>query len=181
MATERVTDEVVAAAQAGDPGAMRAIYQEYSPVVLGYLTARGVGDPEAVTSDVFLAVLRRLPDLTGGADGVRHFILSVAHARMVDDVRRRRRRPVTVPFEPQADVRVADSAETDAMRGLSTAAVLKLVDRLVPAQRDVLLLRVVADLSIEEVAAIMGKSRGAVKQLQHRALSTLRELLAGGP
>ena len=89
-----ITDGVVRAAQAGEAAAFRVIYEELAPVVLGYLTAKGVADPEAVTSDVFLAALPRLRELSGGAAGLRTFVMSVAHARMVDDARRRRRQPV---------------------------------------------------------------------------------------
>ena len=55
-----ITDGVVCAAQDGEAAAFRVIYEELAPVVLGYLTAKGVADPEAVTSDVFLAALPRL-------------------------------------------------------------------------------------------------------------------------
>jgi RNA polymerase sigma-70 factor (ECF subfamily) len=89
-----ITDGVVRAAQDGEAAAFRVIYEELAPVVLGYLTAKGVADPEAVTGDVFLAALPRLRELSGGAAGLRTFVMSVAHARMVDDARRRRRQPV---------------------------------------------------------------------------------------
>jgi len=80
-----ITDGVVRAAQDGEAAAFRVIYEELAPVVLGYLTAKGVADPEAVTGDVFLAALPRLRELSGGAAGLRTFVMSVAHARMVDD------------------------------------------------------------------------------------------------
>ncbi len=60
---------------------------------------------------------------------------------------------------------------------LSDQRLRVLLDGLSPDQRDVLLLRIVADLSIEDVAATLGKRRGAVKSLQHRALATLRRQL----
>ena len=94
-----ITDGVVRAAQAGEAAAFRVIYEELAPVVLGYLTAKGVADPEAVTSDVFLAALPRLRELSGGAAGLRTFVMSVAHARMVDDARRRRRQPVWCQYD----------------------------------------------------------------------------------
>src|SRR6478672_10167211 len=80
-----ITDGVVRAAQDGEAAAFRVIYEELAPLVLGYLTAKGVADPEAVTGDVFLAALPRLRELSGGAAGLRTFVMSVAHARMVDD------------------------------------------------------------------------------------------------
>jgi RNA polymerase sigma factor (sigma-70 family) len=176
-ATMRISDDVVSAAQAGDAKALRAIYSELSPIVLGYLTAKGVPDPEAVTSDVFIAVLRRLDTITGGAVGLRRFVMSVAHARLVDETRRRRRRPSATPYLAEADHRVSDSAEVSALSELDRLRLVALLRRLPESQREVVLLRVVSDLSIDEVARIVGKSAGAVKQLQRRGLLSLREML----
>jgi RNA polymerase sigma factor (sigma-70 family) len=173
----RITDDLVSAAQVGDAAALRALYRDLAPMVLGYLTAKGVPDPEAVTSDVFVDVIKRLAVITGGASGVRKFVMTVAHARMVDDVRRRRCQPAMTAYTPEADVRVSASAEHDALCEIGTARVVRLLRRLPAAQREVLLLRVLADLSIDEVAEIVAKSPGAVKQLQRRGLLTLRELL----
>jgi RNA polymerase sigma factor (sigma-70 family) len=174
----RITDELVSAAQAGDAGALRVIYRELSPVVVGYLTAKGVADPEAVTGDVFTTVLKRFDSITGGADGVRTFVMSVAHARMVDDVRRRQRRPALTPYLPETDARVSESAEHVALDAMATASIVAVLDQLPAAQREIVLLRVVADLSIEQVAEIVQKSPGAVKQLQRRGLLALRDLLS---
>lgn len=172
-----ITNDVLAAAQAGDATAFRTIYQELAPVVLGYLTAKGVTDPEAVTSDVFLAVLPRLDELTGGVPGLRTFVMSVAHARMVDDARRRRRQPPLHEYDPAGDPRVAASAEYEAIASISAAGIVELLDELPADQRDVLALRIVADLSIDAVAEIIHRSPGAVKQLQRRGLLGLRRLV----
>jgi RNA polymerase sigma factor (sigma-70 family) len=172
-----ITDELVSAAQAGDADALRVIYRELSPVVVGYLTAKGVPDPEAVTGDVFITVLKRFDAITGGAAGVRTFVMSVAHARMVDDARSRRRRPALSPYLPETDARVSESAEHVALGAMATARLVAVLDQLPAAQREVVLLRVMADLSIEQVAQIVHRSPGAVKQLQRRGLLALRDLL----
>lgn len=173
----RITDEVVSAAQAGDTAALRAIYRELSPVVVGYLTAKGVADPEAVTSDVFVSVLQRLDTITGGAVGLRRFVMSVAHARLVDETRRRRRQPIATQYLAETDARVSDSAEQAALSELDRLHLVALLRRLPESQREVLMLRVVADLPIDEVAHIVGRSAGAVKQLQRRGLLTLRAMI----
>lgn len=172
-----ITEDVLASAQAGDAAAFRTIFAELSPVVLGYLTAKGVADPEAVTSDVFLAVLPRLDGLSGGVAGLRTFVMSVAHARMVDDARRRSRQPLPYEYDASIDPRVARSAEQEAMDALGAQTVVTLLRELPTDQRDVLALRVIADLSVDAVAEIIGRSPGAVKQLQRRALLGLRQLI----
>ncbi|MCC9197538.1 RNA polymerase sigma factor [Arthrobacter sp. zg-Y820] len=174
MATA-LTEDILAAARAGKPKALREIYLVLAPSILGYLAGKGCEDPEGLTQEVFLTVFGKLHSLTGGLSGMRTFAFSVAHARMVDDARRRERQPVFAQFHPAADVRISVSAEETVLE--SGAGVAALLDGLPPRQQEVLLLRVVADLSIEETASIMGSSEGAVKQLQSRALKILKDRL----
>ncbi|MET4060672.1 RNA polymerase sigma factor (sigma-70 family) [Arthrobacter sp. UYP6] len=170
-----LTEEILSAARAAEPQALREIYESLAPALLAYLAGKGCDDPEALTQDVFLTVFGKLDSITGGVRGLRTFAFSVAHARMVDDTRRRERQPVLTQFHSHADARVSASAE-DAALGAGTG-VAALLAGLSPRQQEVLLLRIVADLSIEESARIMGSTAGAVKQLQNRALKTLRDRL----
>lgn len=170
----QLDDDLVAAACRGDADALGDIWRALAPVVAGYLAARGADDPDALTSDVFLAVLPKLGDISGGAAGLRTFVFSVAHARLVDDRRRRSRRPATVAFDAQEHDSAAPSAEHEALSQLGTHDVHALLDRLAPDYREVLALRVVADLGVEQTAAVMRRSAGSVKQLQRRALIALR-------
>jgi RNA polymerase sigma factor (sigma-70 family) len=169
-----LTEEVVAAARAGDAAAFRVVYRELGPVVLGYLRARGVADPEAVTSDVFLCVLPRLDDLKGGVSGLRTFVMSVAHARMVDNARRRRRHPVVSEYDVALDPRVTNSAEDEALGSMATAGIVRLLRALPDDQREVLALRFVADLSVDTVASIIGRSSG-VRRSPPRTLAGRRD------
>jgi len=158
--------------------AFSLVYKTYASQVLGYLTARGVEDPEAAMQEVFLSVLPRLATVHGGDAGLRTFIFSVAHARMVDDHRRQRRTPFKLPFEPELDHREDASAEKEALQRISPQEVLGLLDGLPQDQREVLSLRLVGGLTVEQTAEAMEKSAGSVKQLQRRALLKLRELRA---
>jgi RNA polymerase sigma-70 factor (ECF subfamily) len=157
-----------------------AAYRLLSPRVLGYLRLHGVDDPEAVTQDVFLALYPRLPAVIGGEDGVRTLTFSIAHARIVDHHRARTRMPTLVPFNPNADPRHVPSAEEVHGTALGEQETFALLHRLGDDQREAVTLRVVAELSLEETAQVMGRSVGAVKQLQRRALESLRALVAGG-
>jgi RNA polymerase sigma factor (sigma-70 family) len=174
---EPISEDVLVAAQGGDGHAFAVVWRELSPSVAGYLAARGVADPDGMTSDVFLALLPRLPGLSGGVAGLRTFVFSVAHARAVDEARRRARRPATVEFDPHSHDTAVDSAEHEAMTRVATDRVLALLDRLSPDHREVLALRVVADLAVEQTATVMRRSVGSIKQLQRRALLALREQL----
>jgi RNA polymerase sigma factor (sigma-70 family) len=173
--TDALTDEALRD-ESRQADVFSLVYRTYASQVLGYLTARGVEDPEAAMQEVFLSVLPRLATMHGGAAGLRTFIFSVAHARMVDDHRRQNRTPAKLPFEPELDRREDSSAEDVALERISPQEVLRLLDGLPGDQREVLSLRLVAGLTVEQAAEAMGKTAGAVKQLQRRALLKLREL-----
>jgi RNA polymerase sigma factor (sigma-70 family) len=172
-------DGIVEAAGQGDPDALESVYRALAPRVLGYLRAQGVEDPEGVTDDVFMATIPRLPEVRGGASGLRTLVFSVAHARAVDDHRRRARWPLQAPYEPALDPRLVDSAETVAMQALTTREVVELLEDLGEDQRAVIMLRVLADLSLEQTADVLDRSVGSVKQLQRRGLLRLKETLDG--
>jgi RNA polymerase sigma-70 factor (ECF subfamily) len=166
--------DAFAAAQLHQPWALRIVYDALAPQVHGYLRVRGAGEPEELTSDVLLTVIKALPSITGGVSGLRTFTFSVAHARLVDALRAQNRRPQDVPYEPVRDTRRSTSAEDDALTLGSAERAQQLLARLPEDQRTVLSLRIIADLSLEEVAAAIGRSQGAVKQLQRRALIALK-------
>lgn len=170
--------DALAAAQCGEAWALRVLYDDLAPRVHGYFVARGARDPEDLTSEVFLAVFPRLGWLQGGVAGLRTLVFSVAHARLVDDLRRRSRQPDAAEYEPERDLRSSPSSEDEAAVGLGTQRAISLLSRLPEDQRNVILLRHLGDLTIEEVARALGKSPGAVKQLQRRGLLALRDLLA---
>ena len=172
-------DEVLTAAQLGQPWALRIVYDTLAPQVQGYLRAGGAAEPEELTSGVFLTVFTKLATVTGGVSGLRTFTFSVAHARLVDALRKQQRRPAALTYEPLRDQRRSPSAETEAEQRASAERTSALLARLPPDQRTVLTLRIIADLSLEEVATAIGRSTGAVKQLQRRALITLKGEVQG--
>jgi RNA polymerase sigma-70 factor (ECF subfamily) len=174
---EAQLDEVLPAAQQGEAWALRVVYEELAPRVQAYLRARGASEPEDLTSEVFVTVFPRLASVTGGAAGLRTFTFSVAHARLVDDLRRRSRREPVSSYDPDTDPRTSASAEEEGIVKVQTDRVRRLLETLVPDQRDVLVLRLLGDLTVEQVAETLGKSTGAVKQLQRRGLIALRRLL----
>lgn len=168
-------DDVLSAARAGAEWAWSRIYEEMAPKVVGYLRAHGAGDPEDLAGEVFLQMVRGLPGFSGNGGDFRAWAFTIAHRRLVDDLRRRGRRPVdTTAAEtiervagPGGDV--ADDAEAR----ITDDAVRAAIGTLAPDQRAVVLLRIIGDLTIEEIARALGKRPGAVKALQRRALKRL--------
>lgn len=169
--------DVLEAAQAGDLRALERLYRELAPPVLGYLRGQGVRDPDDLASEVFVGMVRNLQRFRGDEAAFRSWVFTITHRRLLDHRRHlaRRREEAVDPSQlagPLSDGVVGD-AEGEAMSRLGTEWALRAIRRLSPDQRAVLLLRVLADLSVEEVARILGKTRGAVKALQRRALAAL--------
>lgn len=145
----------------------------------GYVRAQGIADPSDLTSDVFVAVLTRLPSFQGTEDQFRSWVFTIAYRRVVDEWRTRARRDTAVPTLPSNAATAAAGAEDVALARLGEERVAELLAALTPDQRHVIALRVVADLSLEQVAELLDKPVGAVKALQHRGLATLRRTIAG--
>jgi RNA polymerase sigma factor (sigma-70 family) len=178
MTGEEPSDLVVHAAVAGAPWALEQIWSELSPAVNGYLASQGCREPDDVTSEVFVQVFSGIGRFTGSWASLRSWVFTIAHHRMIDE---RRRRSVRV-VEPVGDLDdddalVAPDAADAALVTVATERVQELCERLGPDQRDVLLLRLVAGLTVDEVADTVGRSAGAVKQLQRRGLLALRAIL----
>ncbi len=87
---------VLVAAQTGAPWALERLYHGFSPVVLGYMRIQGAADPEDLTNEVFLGVLRRIGSFEGDEEKFRSWIFTIAHSRLIDagDA------PVAVPTLP---------------------------------------------------------------------------------
>lgn len=165
------------AAKAGDGAAFAALYQWCAPAVAGYLRAQGL-DADELTNDVFVGVFRRLRSFEGDARDFRSWVFTVAHSRLVDARRRASRRPGLVPMETDHLPQQPDeSAEQRALAAFAEDRVRRLLGRLAPDQRDVLALRLIADLTVEQCATTLGKSVGAVKALQRRGLASLRRVI----
>lgn len=152
-----------------------AVYRELAPAVLGYLRSQRVRDPEDVLGEVFLQVARDLVRgrFKGDGDALRRWVFSIAHNRAMD-AHRKRSRDRSDASDDVVDARIVDGPGDPVDPELVDALAALSAD-----QREVVLLRFVADLPIEHVAKITGRTPGAVKALQHRAVENLRRTLPG--
>lgn len=169
-------DALLECAKRGEATAWNELYRWLAPAVAGYLRLQGSHEVEDLTSEVFLGMVRRIKDFEGDVAAFRSWVFVIAHRRLQDEGRRRsanRCEPCSFDDEGGDNGGLPPAAEQDPLAALATERVVALCDSLVPDQRSVLLLRIVADLPIDEVARVLGKSSGAVKSLQHRACATL--------
>jgi RNA polymerase sigma factor (sigma-70 family) len=167
---------VVDAARAGETWALEQLWLAYAGPVRGYLRLHRVPDADDLTSDVFLGAFRTIERFTGDEAAFRSWLFTIAHRRVADVRRAAGRRPALEPLdEPALPPEPAPDAEV--LQRLAEERVQALCGRLAPDQRDVLLLRLVGGLTVDEVADALGKSSGAVKALQRRGLAALRRIL----
>lgn len=153
------------------PRRLDDIYDELAPAVTGYFRGRGATDPEASCGDVFVRVAGALPSFRGNDAALRRWVFTIAHHRLVDELKSsRREREVVTDTVPE----VGESPSDESIDPALMAALSRLSDD----QREVVVLRYVADLSIRDVATILGKKSGAVKMLQARGLDALRSRLS---
>jgi RNA polymerase sigma-70 factor (ECF subfamily) len=164
---------ILAAGKNGEDWAVSVLFREYHPRLLRYLRAKAPGAAEDLASDVWLAVATQLVRFEGSEGAFRGWIFTIARRQVIGHWRKQRRRR-TEPMAPSSFLALAMAA--DIATGVTAqGAVDALVAGLPPDQAEVVLLRVVADLSVDEVAGIMGKKPGTIRVLQHRALARLAE------
>lgn len=181
MPEGREIDEsgLIKEAQDGDAEAFGQLYEHYAPRVFRYLFANLDDrlDAEDLTEEVFLKVWGALPGYRQRGIPFGGFVFRVARNTLIDHYRRSHRRgPRLSLSEEQVDQGQPDPAERMTTK-LERAQVRRLLSGLNDDQRTVLSLRFLAGLTPDETARAMGKSPGAVRVLQHRALNAVRKLL----
>jgi RNA polymerase sigma-70 factor, ECF subfamily len=165
-----------------EPAAVTRLYSAYAPALFRFFLA-AVGDrptAEDLTGDVFKSAIEDLPRFHGPVQALGGWLFRIAHHDLAD-YRRRRARNLVQPLEDLLeDAALAGGAmdpEELALARVEGDRVLAALRQLTCDQREVLLLRLVADLTAPEVAGILNKSTEAVKALQHRGLASLARLL----
>jgi RNA polymerase sigma factor (sigma-70 family) len=165
--------ELLQGAKDGEPWAWERIFRTYAPPVTGYLALRGADEPEDLTSETLFHVARSIESFTGTEESFRSWIFVIAHRRLIDARRSAGRRVSQV--ELKADlVETGGDVESEALDNLALAEMQELLEPLTEEQRSVVALRLIADLSLERTAEIVGKRVGSVKALQRRALASLK-------
>jgi len=165
------------AAQAGQDWAVAVLFRRHNPRLLRYLRAQAPEVAEDLASEVWMAMARQLVGFEGDERAFRAWMFTIARRRVIQHWRQKgRRRTSPAPNEVFFDRAAPDDPSTEGLQALSAQdAVAALAAHLPPDQVEVVLLRVVAGLSVEEVAEMVGKSPGAVRVTQHRALRRLAE------
>ena len=165
-----ISDEVLARAIRGDERAIAVIWTAWNPRLLRFFRGRNAAEPDDLAQQVWLEVARKLPAFKGDRDAFRRWIFTLAHRRRIDAGRAQLRRP---PTAQQVDSAVDDA--TGQVDELDWA--LSLLRQLPDQQATAVSLRILAGMSVPDVAAVMCKRPGAVRALTHRGLRQLQKLV----
>src|SRR5437016_7160687 len=171
-------EHLVTRAQAGDRNALEELYLEHFDRIYSYLhiTVGNRHDAEDLTTQTFLKMLESIGKFRWQAAPFSAWLFRIAHNLAMDHFRARRR------WQPEEDVpeqpgEEEPSAEMIAMQSIGRQSMLELIENLSPEQQQVLTLKFVFNFPNAEVATILGKTEGAIKSLQHRALVSLQKQL----
>ena len=177
---------ILAAAQDGGEWAVALLYRWLHPALVSYLRSRAGDEAEDLASETWMAVAKGISSFSGEEPAFRSWVFTIAHRRLIDHHRSNSRRPKTRTLTPaegdgqESGVELAAGDDPagqvlDAVAG--DEAVRRILGLLPEDQADIVLLRVVGGLSVDDVAAITGRRPGTVRVLQHRALRRLAERL----
>jgi RNA polymerase sigma factor (sigma-70 family) len=170
-------ESALTAARAGSEWGWSALYEDLAPPLLGYLRAQGAAEADDLTGEVFLQLVRHLDRFSGDERDFRAWTFTIAHNRFLDERRRVARRPVTLVPDDELHCVAPTDVDRDVLRELSAERVTRLIAGLSVDQRTVLFLRVFGDLTVDQVAHVVGKRPGAVKALQRRGLAAVRRAI----
>ena len=164
-------------AKEGEPAAFAEIYDRHQPAIYRYIFYRvgNAATAEDLTSEVFMRLIERMDHFTYRGRPLLAWLYTIAR-NLIADYQRRSGQTTTLPSYEQL-VTEADDLEQIAERGLAQQRLAAAMTTLTEDQRQVIILRFIEGLDNAEVAQTLGKSVGAVKSLQHRALAALRRVL----
>jgi RNA polymerase sigma-70 factor (ECF subfamily) len=169
---------LVEQAQQGDEEALEQLYLLHFDRVYSYLHM-SVGnrhDAEDLTTQTFLKMLEAIGRFRWRSVPFSAWLFRIAHNVAMDHFRATRRIQLEEEV-PEPDAAAESSAEEEAMQSIGQESMFELIETLSPDQRQVLTLKFVFNFSNAEVGAILGKTEGAIKSLQHRALASLHRQL----
>ena len=169
----------IALAQQGDVEAIGVLYDQHHEALFRYIWSR-TGDrdlAEDLTSDVFMRMLSALPNYRSSTAPFRAWLYRIARNLLVDYYRKKGGR-ISVSLNHSVTLGDDDNPISIVEHKLTLERAHHALAKLDETQREVVALRFLGGLSLQEVATVLEKSENAIKALQHRGLTALRQALA---
>ena len=167
-------------AKKGDVDAFGELYDRHAPAIFRFVYSQTMHrlDAEDITADVFFKAWQSLPRYRDQGFSFSPYLFRIARNTLIDT---RRKRTLTKDISEDEMMKIPDKMDSDPSALLSAKVqhnqLVRILSQLREDYRTVLILRFFSDLNSEEISEVMGRSVGAVRVLQHRALSSLRELI----
>ena len=178
VAVNSMTDDFLRQLRGGDNGAWQTFYDQLAPELRAYIARLGARDPDDLLGETMMQIVRDINKFSGTPTEIRAWSFRIAHNRVIDASRRRKTRPAEVLIDETLD---SVSAQVPLTALPDTAALSDLLQGLTPDQRSIVWLRYVTELTLDETAAVVGKSPEAVAAMTYRALTSLRRSLGERP
>ena len=171
--------DLVARAQAGDADAFGELYDRYVDLVYRYIYYR-VGTQaltEDLVSETFLRALRRISSFTWQGRDFAAWLITIARNLIADHFKSGKYRLEVATADMLDADRATDGPEGEVLDSITNASLLDAVKQLNSEQQECVVLRFLQGMSVTETALAMGKTEGAIKALQYRAVRTLGRML----
>ena len=170
--------KIIAQAQRGDAGAFGDLYAKYAGLILRYLYVR-VRDQEGaqdLTQEVFVRVIKGIGGFEyRGEKSFLGWLYTIANNVLIGQARRKR--AISTPLDENIEL-VDPRGQDEVLSIYDRVALQQAISQLTQDQQQVLTLKFFADMTNNEIAVAIGRTEGAVKALQHRALQSLQQLMA---
>ena len=165
---------LVSAAAAGDQKAYEALYNEYAPKISRFIAFR-VNHKETAEDLIAEVFIKAWQSLQNNSDisSFQSWIFTIARNKIIDHYRTRK--SFTDLFELENILEYEDKIVRAIDLDIASKEFLQVLDKLTPDQQQIIRLKFLEDLDNEEIAAVMDKSIGTVRVIQHRAITTLKK------
>ena len=169
--------KIIAQAQRGDAGAFGELYAKYAGPILRYLYVR-VRDQEGaqdLTQEVFVRVIKGIGGFEyRGEKSFLGWLYTIANNVLIGQARRKR--AISTPLDENIEL-VDPRGQDEVLSIYDRVELQQAISQLTQDQQQVLTLKFFADMTNNEIATAIGRTEGAVKALQHRALQSLQQIM----
>lgn len=177
---EPIDAQLIQRAKDGDSVAFGELYERYADAVFRFIYSQTSDrlDAEDLTADVFLKAWQSLPRYEERGFSFSAFLFRIARNSLIDS--RRKQKPVDqIPEDEMMNLPETMTSEPDSILSakIQHKQLVSILKQLRYDYRTVIVLRFINELSPQETSQVMGRSIGAVRVLQHRALTSLRKLI----
>jgi RNA polymerase sigma-70 factor (ECF subfamily) len=170
--------ELIERAVGGDSSAFGSLYDHYQAMIYRFVAIK-VGsreEAEDITHQVFLSAWQKMKSYKHRGYPFSSWLYRIARNQVIDHYRAKRSEVSIDKIDPELFASV-EHASDDLTEKFQLENVRKAIAALKPDYQDVVIMRFVEDISLKETAAILKKSEGAIKLIQHRAVKELKKAL----